>query len=56
MRHDSTEAIEGVLWASRGPWLILKDASAIKAGQPPEKLIGDAQIERANVAYIQVAP
>ena len=56
MRHDSTEAIEGVLWASRGSWLILTDASAIKAGQPPTTLIGEVHIERANVAYLQVAP
>ena len=56
LRHDSTEAIEGVLWASRGPWLILTDASAIKAGQPTVKLVGEAHIDRANVAYLQVAP
>jgi hypothetical protein len=56
LRHDPTEAIEGLLSSSRGPWLILTDATAIKAGQVPVKLVGEAHIDRANVAYLQVAP
>lgn len=54
--HDSTEALEGVLWSSRGPWLTLRDVSAIKAGQAPAKLVGDVVLHRATVAYLQVAP
>jgi hypothetical protein len=54
--HDSTEALEGALWASRGPWLTLREVSAIKLGQPPVKLVGDVVIHRDRVAYLQVAP
>lgn len=56
LRHDPTEAIEGVLWASRGPWLVLTDAVAHKAEGRSVKLMGEAHIERANVAYLQVLP
>jgi hypothetical protein len=54
--HEPTEALEGVLWSSRGPWLTLRDVSAIKQGQPPLKVVGDVVIHRDHVAYLQVAP
>lgn len=56
LSHDSTEALEGVLWSSRGPWLTLRDVTALKAGVPPEPMKGDAVIHRSNIAYLQVAP
>lgn len=56
LQHDPTEAFEGVLWASRGPWLTLRDVSALKAGQPPAKIPGDLVVHRANLAYTQVLP
>ena len=54
--HDSTEALDGILWASTGPWLTLRDVSALKAGQPPVKMLGDIVIHRSKVAFFQVAP
>lgn len=54
--HTESEAIEGVLVASRPRWLILKDASALKAGQAPVKMPGDVYVDRSTVAYLQVAP
>jgi len=48
------EAIRGVLWQSRGPWLRLKDATGYKIGHPPQAITGDVLIERTNVAYIEV--
>jgi len=54
--HDPTEAFEGVLWASRGPWLTFRDVSALKAGVPPTKIPGDVVLHRDRVAYFQVAP
>ncbi len=54
--HDSTEALEGVLWSCRGPWLTLRDATAIKAGEASVKLLGEAVVERSKVAYLQVLP
>jgi hypothetical protein len=50
------EAVRGVLWQSRGPWLRLKEATGFKAGQPPEHIDGEVLIERSNVAFIQVLP
>jgi hypothetical protein len=53
-RSSENEAMEGVLVRSRGPWLILADASALKAGQPPMKLPGDIHIPRDDVKFLQV--
>lgn len=52
----SDEAIQGVLWQSRGPWLRLKDATALKEGQPAVRVDGDVLLERTNVAFLQVLP
>lgn len=54
--HDSTEALEGVLWASHGAYLTLRNVAALKAGQPPVPMIGEATIHRAQIAYLQVLP
>jgi hypothetical protein len=54
--HDSTEAIEGVLYAYRGGWLTLKDAAALKSGQPPAPLPGEIVIHRSTIAFLQVTP
>lgn len=54
--HDSSEALEGVLWSSRGQWLTLRDVSALKSGREPMKLPGEFVIHRSKVAYLQVAP
>ena len=55
--HDPTEAIEGVLWSSRGGWLTFKDCVPFKAGQVPGKLVpGEIVIPRARVAFLQVLP
>jgi hypothetical protein len=54
--HDSTEAIEGVLWSYRGGWLTLKDCSPLTAGQVPSKIPGDIVIHRTAIAFLQVLP
>ena len=51
---DSTEALEGVLWRSRGPWLVLQDVTALKAGQQPVAMVGEIVIHRSQVAFFQV--
>ena len=56
LKHDETEALEGVLWGSRGPWLTLKQVVALKAGRERESLTGDAVIHRSNVAFLEVLP
>jgi hypothetical protein len=56
------EAIEGVLWSSRGPWLTLRDAASLKQLRPdhPETvrspMDGEVIVHRSNVAYLQVLP
>lgn len=54
--HSESEAMAGILWRQRGPWLILRDCSALKAGRPPEKLPppGEVHVLRDKVAYLQV--
>jgi hypothetical protein len=54
--HDSTEAFEGVLWSTRGPWFTFRDCVALKAGQPPTPIPGEVVIDRARIAYLQVLP
>jgi hypothetical protein len=54
---DPTEAIEGVLWSYRGGWLTLKECAALKAGQPPAKMMpSDAVVHRDQIKFLQVAP
>lgn len=55
LQHDPTEAFEGLLWSSWGPWLTLKDVSAHKADPATTvKILGDVVIHRSNLAYLQV--
>lgn len=49
------KALQGVLFAKRGPLLVLKDVSLHESGQKIP-LDGDVVTERSNVDFIQVAP
>lgn len=53
---DSEAAFKGVLWRSRGSWLVLRDVSLIKARTAPLPMDGEVVIHRANLAFIQVLP
>jgi hypothetical protein len=48
------EALSGVLWKSRGRWMVLRNATLLVEQQPPAKLDGDTVIDRANVKFLQV--
>lgn len=52
LKTDKT--FRGVLYAKRGPLLILKDAELLEAGRDPVKLDGEVLIERPNVDFVQV--
>lgn len=52
--HDPTEALEGVLWRTRGPWLVLREVEALKVGAQNAKLVGEVVVHRSKVAYLQV--
>lgn len=53
---DDDRAFDGVLYARRGPLLVLKDARLIEAGAEPVPLDGEVIIERPRVTFIQVHP
>ena len=55
-QHDSQEAIRGALWQTRGPWLVLKDASLLRAHGEPQPLDGEVLVPQANVSFLQVLP
>lgn len=54
LKHDADSALRGVLWQARGPWLVLRDVTAIKAGAAPTPVDGEVVIHRENVAFLQV--
>lgn len=56
MIHDPDAALRGVLWQARGPWLVLRDVTALKTNAPPVAVDGDVVIHRSNVAFLQVFP
>jgi hypothetical protein len=56
LAYNPEEALQGVLWSSRGGWITLKEASAITAGRPPAKIEGDVVIHLSKVAFFQVVP
>jgi hypothetical protein len=51
----SDKAFAGVLWAKRGPLLVLKDATLMQHGAADTPMDGEVLVERARVEFIQVA-
>lgn len=52
----SNDAISGVLWSTRAGWYTLRNASALKAGQQPVTIDGEACIHRDQIVFVQVLP
>lgn len=50
------KAFNGILWAKRGPLLVLRDARLLEAGREPQQVDGEVVIERAQVEFMQVLP
>ncbi|MEV7364256.1 hypothetical protein ACWENS_10675 [Streptomyces sp. NPDC004532] len=48
------KAFTGVLWAKRGPLLVLRDVEILEAGRQPQHVDGEVVIERAKVEFTQV--
>jgi hypothetical protein len=42
------KAFSGILWAKRGPLLVLRDAELLEAGRAPQPVDGEVVIERAR--------
>lgn len=51
----SDKAFAGVLWAKRGPLLVLRDAVLMQHGAADTPMDGEVVIERTRVEFIQVA-
>jgi hypothetical protein len=49
-------AFSAILWAKRGPLLVLRDAQLLEAGRQPVNLDGEVVVERSRVEYIQALP
>lgn len=53
---DDGRAFDAVLFAQRGPLLVLRDARLIEPGTEPVAVDGEVIVERPRVAFIQVQP
>lgn len=53
---NDDRAFDAVLYARRGPLLVLRDVRLIEPGLDPVALDGEVIIERPRVAFIQVQP
>lgn len=53
--NQADKAFAGVLWAKRGPLLVLRDAVLVQHGAADTPLDGEVVIERSKVDFIQVA-
>lgn len=52
--HD--QAFSGLLWAHRGPLLVLRQAQILTPTAPPQDLDGEVVIELGRVEFIQIVP
>jgi hypothetical protein len=48
------KAFSGILWAKRGPLLVLRDVELLEAGRVAQPVDGEVVIERAKVEFTQV--
>ena len=48
------QAFEGILWARRGPLLVLRDVTMYRPGVAPSTVDGEVVVERPRVEFIQV--
>ncbi|MEV5851414.1 MULTISPECIES: hypothetical protein [Streptomyces] len=48
------KAFSAVLWAKRGPLLVLRDVELLEAGRAAQPVDGEVIVERARVEFIQV--
>ena len=48
------KAFSGVLWAKRGPLLVLRDATWMQHGAADTPMDGEVVVERSRVEFIQV--
>jgi hypothetical protein len=54
LKSDDTIALRGVLWATRGPWLTLRNVEALRVSGGTARMDGEVVVHRTNVAFLQV--
>lgn len=52
----SEKAFRGVLWAKRGPLLVLRNAVLFEGRRTPVRVDGEVVLERNHVDFIQILP
>jgi hypothetical protein len=52
----SDKAFDAILWAQRGPLLVLREARLLQPGAEPVQMDGEVVVERSRVEFIQVTP
>jgi hypothetical protein len=48
------KAFSGVLWAKRGPLLVLRDAQLLEPGRAAQPVDGEVVVERSKMEFMQV--
>jgi hypothetical protein len=54
--HDDSFALDGILWAAPGAYLVLKGAALVKADGSRTPMDGELLIERKQLAWLQYLP
>lgn len=52
--NQDGRAFAGILWAQKGPLLVLRDAELLQPGTPPQSMDGEVVIERNTVHFVQI--
>ena len=60
LKSQPPSSLEGVFWAYRGPWIVLRDVRQLDSDAMGNARVssvdGDAVIHRSNVEFIQAQP
>ena len=56
LKDEQPTSLQGVLWRSRGAWLVLRSVTAVRRGEQPEPIDGEVIVHRVNVSFLQVLP
>lgn len=51
---DPDHAVSGVLWDTRGTWLVLRDAAVLQSDGRATPMDGELVVDRRNIAFVQV--
>jgi hypothetical protein len=55
LKDDPGVGLHGVLWRTRGPWLVLRQPSTLSADGQKTAIAGaEALVHRSNVAFLVV--